>query len=296
MGQTIRIGTRKSKLALAQTDYIIEQLKNVKPSLEIEKVLISTKGDKILERSLQSFGGKGAFITEFEELMLRKEIDFAVHSAKDMPMELQKGLTIVAVSKREDPRDVLVTLKGVGRNQALKGIIGTCSLRRRLFIEKNYQATVKELRGNVETRLTKLRNHEYDGIILAAAGLRRLNLLDDDLYDYHFFKEEECIPAAGQGIIAVEGRVDEELSLVFNKISDKFAGYCLETEREVLRLLNAGCSEPVGAYAKIVVEQQMHLSVVYECQGVAREEAGIADIDDRLSLAADIVDKIIGKA
>lgn len=256
MEKVIRIGTRKSKLALAQTDFIIQCLKEVDPSLRIEKVLMNTKGDKILDKSLQSFGGKGAFITELEEAMQRKEVDLVVHSAKDMPMELGEGLAVLAHSKREDPRDVLVIKKGANLKNILEhGVIGTCSLRRKLFLLKNYPVMVKNLRGNVQTRLAKLESGEYDGIVLAAAGLNRLNLLDSKEFEYHYFSTEEFVPAGGQGIITVEGRRDSELLPILEKINDQRSEYCLQVERAVLRGLNAGCNEPIGVYSFIDMEK-----------------------------------------
>lgn len=293
MNQTIRIGTRKSELALAQTDYIIECIKEIDPSICIEKVLMSTKGDKILNQSLQSFGGKGAFITEFEEAMLKGDIDIAVHSAKDMPMELKSGLAILAHSKREDPRDVLVTLKDRDWKEVLeKGVIGTCSLRRQLMVEMNYKSTVKGLRGNVQTRLAKLDGKEYDGIILAAAGLKRLNLINSDKYQIHYFSEEECIPAGGQGIIAVEGRNEKELISILNNINNKESEYCLETEREVLHLLDAGCSEPIGVYSNISPNSELSLSIIYEDEGHIYKENGVVALECRLQLAKELTDKI----
>lgn len=171
------IGTRGSALALAQTELVIRQIKEVSPQVECEIRIITTKGDKIMEKPLIEFGGKGVFVTEIEEKLKNGEIDLAVHSAKDMPVELAEGLAILGVLKREDPRDVLVTMDWEGFLQKEHPRIGTSSLRRRAQIQQEFpNALCQSLRGNVNTRLKKLEDGMYDGILLAAAGLRRLGL------------------------------------------------------------------------------------------------------------------------
>ena len=177
----IRIGTRKSRLALVQTDLVRQKIEEAFPEAEIEIVEMSTKGDELLDRSLTSFGGKGVFTKELEEALLREEIDLAVHSAKDMPMELGEGMAILAVPPREDPRDVLVTRPGTVLSGKSRIVIGTSSPRRVVQIQElgpklwpGAEICCEMLRGNVNTRLRKLAEGGYDGIILAAAGLKRL--------------------------------------------------------------------------------------------------------------------------
>ena len=289
MKQIIKIGTRKSQLAMAQTEMVANAIRLVHKELEIQLVPMTTVGDRILDRPLDSFGGKGAFISEFEDAMLTGRIDLAVHSAKDMPISLPAGLGILAVSEREDPRDVLVTRKDSPLKQG--GIVGTSSLRRRLQLEELYEVKTENLRGNVGTRLSKLKNGEYDGIILAAAGLKRLNLLTDEDFEYEYLSEETFIPAAGQGIIAVEGRQEEFLIKLLNTWHNITSMYCLETEREVLRLLNAGCSEPIGVYSGIN-NNEITLKIIYKYGDKAIRVMGTAAIEHRTSLAQDLVQKI----
>lgn len=247
----IRIGTRTSKLALAQTEIVKKKILDAFPEEKIEIVPIITKGDKELNKPLASFGGKGVFTKEIEEKLLDGSIDIAVHSAKDIPMECKKGLTLGAVIEREDPRDVMVTTSGIAtKNMGLKSIIGTSSLRRELQIKSiNPHLTVKSLRGNVPTRLEKLRNGFYDGIILAAAGLKRLGLDNEEDLFYEYFDMEEFLPAAGQGILALEIRKNT-LKHVMDILNQKVTESILLAEREFLTVLGGSCNSPCGIYCK----------------------------------------------
>lgn len=270
MGKKIRIGTRKSALAVVQTELVADALRRVQPELEIELVTRVTEGDRILNKPLLEFGGKGVFVTEFEQALLKGEIDFAVHSAKDLPMELEDGLGIVAVPPREDPRDVLMTVAGTDLSGKKEIVIGTSSLRRRLQIEalgeKLWPGAVvrcEDIRGNIQTRIGKLDEGLYDAIILAAAGLKRMKLVNppegsleecfetNGGYDFHYFDCETFIPAGGQGILAVEGRTEDRVSGMAARIQDEEAKICLVLERRILRLLDAGCHEPIGVYSRM---------------------------------------------
>lgn len=267
----IRIGTRKSKLAVRQTEIVREQILKAFPEAEIELVPIITQGDKQLDIPLASFGGKGVFIRELEEALVQERIDMAVHSAKDMPMEFREGLCLGAVLEREDPRDVLVTCNGIAANDLPQGsVIGTSSLRREIQIRnKNSSLEIKLLRGNVQTRLEKLRKGEYDGILLAAAGLKRLGLLGaeeeavmgglksghrpgasiykmDDLY-VEYLEPEQFVPAAGQGAMAVEIRWgDKNLWQVMEALNCPRTAQALQGERSLLSLMGGGCNAPCG--------------------------------------------------
>lgn len=247
----IRIGTRKSKLALVQTELVRDMIQEKFPEMEIELVPMSTKGDKILDRSLTSFGGKGVFTKELEEALLNGAVDLAVHSAKDMPMEFPQGLALGAVLDREDPGDVLVTRSGVRARELPAGsVIGTSSLRRELQIKgMNPQVRIKLLRGNVQTRLQKLRDGEYDGILLAAAGLKRLGLDAPEGLHLEYLDKEQFIPAPGQGILAVEVRKGE-LAEVMAAIHSEEAALMLRAERKYLTVLGGGCNAPCGAYCR----------------------------------------------
>lgn len=310
MVQKIRIGTRGSALALIQTDQVIRALHERYPELEIESVVLRTKGDRILDKPLLDFGGKGAFITEFEEALLDGRIDLAVHSAKDMPMELADGLALAGTLPRADARDVLVLRKGVqlsrsafAENEVQHGgslretggmekeakasglVIGTGSLRRQFQLKRLFPSAVcVNIRGNVQTRLQKILEGQCDGVILAAAGLERLGLLEEKEFDYRCFSYEEMLPAGGQGIIAVESRQEESIMELVKGISDENAYMELETERRVLRLLDAGCHEAVGVMAQVEGDR-IFLKMRQEKNGIITGRQGQDMAVNRLKLA-----------
>lgn len=261
MKKKIRIGTRESELSLAQTMLAVEAMKLAYPDASFELVPKKTLGDKILEKPLLAFGGKGVFVSEFEEGLLQGEIDFAVHSAKDLPMELARGLEIAGVLPRGDERDVLImpaiSQGSIEKKESLS--IGTSSLRRGIQIKElgkklwpKCSVNCQSLRGNVLTRLSKLEQGQFDGIILAAAGLNRLEIPQKTRgrYQYRYFTPEEMVPAGGQGIIAIEGRKGDSLSVIPKSISHMPTMQQFKAERLVLKLLNAGCHEPVGVYCQ----------------------------------------------
>ncbi|MBQ7797033.1 MAG: hydroxymethylbilane synthase [Lachnospiraceae bacterium] len=246
--RTIRLGTRKSKLAMAQTMMVAEAMKQAEPGLNVEIVQVVTTGDKILDRSLTEFGGKGVFISEFEEGIAEGRFDAAVHSAKDMPMELMDGLEVAAVLPRESAEDVFVTVRGREiTNHPM--VVGTGSLRRQLQIMERKSAVCKLIRGNIDTRLQKLYDGQYDAIILAAAGLKRLGLTKDERFDFEILPAEEFTPAGGQAIIAIEAKKDSEFADLFAVISHGPSALSLKAERYVLELLGAGCNEAIGVYS-----------------------------------------------
>lgn len=263
----IRIGTRGSKLALAQADMLIARIQEIYPQITCEKVIIKTTGDKILDKPLQEFGGKAVFVTEFEDAILDGSIDCAVHSAKDMPMELADGLSVACVLPRADVRDVLITKKGTNLTAMERAIIGTGSLRRQTQIVKMYpNAVCKSLRGNVPTRLKKLEDGEYDGIILAAAGLARLHLDREEAYDYTYLDITDMVPAGGQAIIAVEARLSQVDSF-WKHITDEKAELELKTERYILNKMGAGCHEAVGVLAEVTANAMLQIRLMKEWDG-----------------------------
>ena len=289
----VKIGTRGSRLALVQTNLVIEEINKHYPQLKCEIVIINTMGDKILDKPLIEFGGKGVFVTEFEEALMSKEIDLAVHSAKDMPMELGEGLEVPFVLQREDPRDVLITMNSVRIEELETTIIGTSSLRRQIQIEQlysNIKCTL--LRGNVNTRLKKLTDGLYDGIILAAAGIKRLELDKESQYNYRYLDFDEMIPAGGQGIVAVEARVDSKLSQMMKSISDSVAGMELEIERRILNLFEAGCHEPIGVFSE-VKQGEVKIRIMKEVNGRILKQTGKLDIENRLELVESLVKNIL---
>ncbi len=253
MKKTIRIGTRKSLLALVQTEIVKDALLRAFPETEIEIVKIDTKGDQLLDRSLTSFGGKGVFTVELEAELLSGAIDIAVHSAKDMPMEFPAGLGIGAVLSRADARDTFVSLDGTKLADLAPGsVVGTSSLRRELQIKEiNPQVQIKLLRGNVQTRLRKLKEGQYDGIILAAAGIERLGYEKEEEFHYEYLEPETFLPAAGQGILAVESRMDDaETAEMLAAIHDAEAACLLAAERSFLKTIGGSCNAPAAAYCR----------------------------------------------
>lgn len=292
MKRSIRVGTRKSLLAMTQTELVINLVKKKHPEVEFEVIPMMTKGDRILDKPLLEFGGKGAFISELELAMQRGEIDIAVHSAKDMPLELAEGLAILAVLEREDPRDVLVTRKASPLSFRKAPVIGTGSLRRQQQIKGIYPVVCKVIRGNVPTRLNKLAMGEYDGLLLAAAGLKRLGMEKEEAYAYEYLEPSRVVPAAGQGIIAVEGREEEPLLEIFASVADRTACVNLETERRVLKRLNAGCNEPVGVYS-FVSGEKITLSVFYGFEGQEIKKEGTDFLLNHLKLADGISELVL---
>lgn len=267
MQDRIRIGSRKSKLALIQTEIVKAQIEKAFPGIVVEVVKMSTKGDELLDRSLTSFGGKGVFTKELEEALLRKEIDLAVHSAKDMPMEFPKGLGIGAVLKRGAVEDVVVTRDGTALRELKAGsVVGTSSLRRELQIKRiNPLIRVQTIRGNVQTRLQKLLEGQYDAILLAAAGLERLGLTECSEYHFEYLDVSECLPAAGQAILAVESPNGHLLD-VLAAIHDPQAAVCLYAERAYLTAIGGSCNAPAAALSGLYGEQ-LRMKVLFAADG-----------------------------
>ncbi len=245
----IRIGTRKSKLALWQANYVANKLRE--NGYEVELIKITTKGDKILDVPLAKIGGKGLFVKEIEEALLRNEIDIAVHSLKDVPTYFPEGLGIIAVSDREDPRDAFISNKYKDVYMMDEGtVIGTSSLRRKAQLRLiNPKVETKDLRGNVDTRLRKLEENQYDAIVLAYAGLKRLGL---DYKAVKIFSPEEMIPAVCQGFLGIEGRLDDKNVIEAVKVINNEESQIRATaERSFLATLEGGCQVPIAAYSQI---------------------------------------------
>lgn len=246
MGKRVIVGSRKSRLAVIQTENVIKYIKGNHPDIETEILTLETTGDRRLDITLDKIGGKGLFVKELDKALLERKIDLSVHSLKDMPMEESPLLPIVAFSPREDVRDVLVLPKG-RRAWDEKGVIGCSSFRRRIQAQRLFpQAEFQSIRGNVLTRLEKLDEGGYDALILAAAGLKRLGL-EERIYRY--FSAEEILPAAGQGILAVQGRKGEDYSFL-EGYGDRETASVAKSERAFVRYLDGGCSSPVAAYGK----------------------------------------------
>lgn len=252
----IIVGSRKSNLALTQTNWVIDQLKKagVKNEFEVKKIV--TKGDQILDVTLSKVGGKGLFVKEIEKALFDKEIDFAVHSMKDMPSQLPEGLEISAIPVREDHRDAYIAKNNILLNDLPKGaIVGTSSLRRGAqILAARPDLQIKWIRGNIETRIRKLKEEDYDAIILAVSGLKRVGLSEELITEY--LEPSICIPAVGQGALAIEGREDDaELKEIVQKIHDAYTERTVIAERTFLYLLEGGCQVPIGGYAHLEGEE-----------------------------------------
>ena len=243
------IGTRSSQLALWQADYVISRLQEKYPELKIEKRLMTTKGDRVLDAPLAKIGGKGLFTKELENAMLSGDIDIAVHSLKDMPVVVPEGLIITAITSREDPEDALVSPEYKTFAALPAGAkVGTSSLRRKAqLLHARPDLDIRDLRGNVNTRLKKLEEERFDGIILAAAGLKRLGFTDR-ITD--ILPKSMVLPAVGQGALAIEAREDaKEIREMLDFLDDKETRACTEAERAFLATVEGGCQVPVGVYA-----------------------------------------------
>lgn len=243
----IIIGSRESKLAVLQSEMVRDYIKEKNPEMEVEILTMKTTGDIILDRTLDKVGGKGLFVKELDKALMDGRSILSVHSLKDMPMEVPEELPLLAFSRREDPRDVLVLPEGVSELDKSKPL-GCSSLRRTLQLKKLYpDMEVKSIRGNLQTRLRKLDEGQYSALILAAAGLKRLGL---ESRINRYFTADEIIPAAGQGILAVQGRKGEDYSFL-NGYCDEEAWAAGRAERAFVKLLDGGCSSPVAAHAEI---------------------------------------------
>jgi hydroxymethylbilane synthase len=253
------VATRKSPLALWQTKFVCESLKQIFPEQKISLLPLSTKGDEVLDRSLNKIGGKGLFIKELERALLSGDADFAVHSLKDVPVELSEQFTLAAILKREDPRDVFISMgRYVHPSQMPSGAsIGTSSLRRVLQLKRQYpHLNFTPLRGNINTRIEKLKNGLFDAIVLAKAGVVRLGL--ENVID-HVFSIDELLPCAGQGALVIETstacqRVGEEQSSSsllrqLSVLQHQPTSICVTIERLVARALDGSCQVPLAVHA-----------------------------------------------
>ncbi len=249
--RTLRIATRKSPLALWQANFVKDRLEALYPDLLVELVPMSTQGDKILDTPLAKVGGKGLFVKELETAMLEGRADIAVHSMKDVPVEFPEGLGLHTICEREDPRDAFVSNRFKQIDELPQGaVVGTSSLRRQCQLRAaRPDLVIRDLRGNVNTRLAKLDAGEYDAIILAAAGLKRLEMAHRITA---FIEPEQSLPANGQGAVGIECRLDDvELHALLAPLEHTETRIRVLTERAMNRALQGGCQVPIGAYALV---------------------------------------------
>ena len=251
MTNTIRIATRKSPLALWQAEEVARQLKHYHPGLNIELVTMTTQGDKILDTPLAKIGGKGLFVKELEVGMLEGNADIAVHSMKDVPMAFPAGLHLSVIMERENPSDAFVSNTVTHIDELPKNAkVGTCSLRRQTQLkERRPDIEILDLRGNVNSRLAKLDNGDYDAIILASAGLIRLGFEDRIV---HGISTTQSLPAIGQGAVGIECRSDdEEINALIAPLHHKQTSIRVKAERALNTRLNGGCQVPIGGFAEL---------------------------------------------
>ncbi len=247
------IATRGSKLALWQSEHIKAVLQEQNPGLEVELNVIITTGDRVLDVSLSKIGGKGLFLKELEEAMLRGEAHIAVHSLKDVPAVMPEGFTLAAITEREDVRDALLSEKYADIDALPKGAtVGTSSLRRKMQLARlRPDLVIKDLRGNVDTRIRKLKEGEFDAIILAAAGINRLGLSDsvEHFYPISLF---EMIPSMGQGALGIEAINDPEIVAIAARLEDESSRIETTIERDFVEMLEGGCHVPIGVNASVL--------------------------------------------
>ena len=287
--QTLRIATRKSPLALWQAEHIKARLHALHPSLNIELVTFTTQGDKILDTPLAKIGGKGLFVKELEAAMLDGRADIAVHSMKDVPMEFPDGLELGVICDRENPQDAFVSNRFKSIDELPQGaVVGTSSLRRQCqLMQQRPDLVIKSLRGNVQTRLGKLDNGEYDAIILAAAGLLRMELNERIA---SFIPTEQSLPAGGQGALGIELRTnDPAIAALIAPLHDPQTAACVLAERALNRRLQGGCQVPIAAYAELD-NDQLHLrGLVGNEEGtllLRTEQSGLAADAERIGILA----------
>ena len=254
----IRIGSRESRLAVIQSEMVIEEIRRCDPEMQTELVTMKTTGDKILDRTLDKIGGKGLFVKELDAALLEGRADLTVHSCKDLPMDIDPQIPLAGFTRREDPRDALVLPQGVTELDERKPI-GCASARRAVQLRDLFpHMEVAPVRGNVLTRLRKLDEGGYAALVLAAAGLKRLGL---EGRITRYFTVEEMIPAAGQGIMALQTRAGEDLRYLTGVV-DEEGTLCAQAERAFVRALDGGCSSPIAAHA-VLQGENITLTGIY---------------------------------
>ena len=307
MKNKIIIGTRGSKLALWQAGWIKSELQKLTPGLEIELNKIKTTGDKILDVPLAKVGGKGLFVKEIEEALLRGEADIAVHSMKDVPTEFPEGLHLAVITKREDPRDAFISRISNFRELPNGATIGTSSLRRSCqLLGLRPDLKIEQLRGNLDTRLRKLDEGQFDAIILAAAGVKRLGWAERIT---EILEPEISLPAIGQGAVGIECRTNDEfINKLIAPLNHPETSVCVRAERACLKKLEGGCQVPIAAYARLIDDKIVMEGLVGSVSGDRiiksriegapdnAESLGVTLAEDLLSKGAKkILDEVYGR-
>ena len=292
--EKIKIATRNSPLALGQAKFVKKQLIQIHTNIEVELIGMQTEGDRFLDSSLSNVGGKGLFVKELEEALLRNDADIAVHSMKDVVIDLPENLILPTIMKREDSRDVLISncykeINTIPDNS----VVGTSSLRRQSQLKRLCPSIIlKDLRGNIETRLRKLDDGEFDAIVLAAAGMIRLDL-DDRITQ--FLPDSLLLPAVGQGAIGIECRADDYVTQeLIDPINNKETSLCVLAERAFSRRLHGGCQLPIAAHATFENKEITLKGLVAKLDGseiIKSEKKG--DINDIESIGISLADLLL---
>ena len=284
------LATRKSALAQTQTETVMKLLKD-KENIDSKKLLVVTEGDKRLDVSLNKIGGKGLFTKDIEIALLEKRAHAAVHSMKDVPYEMGEDFELIAMPEREDVRDVLVCSSGLKLDQLPNGaIIGTSSIRRAAQIKSiRYDFNIVPIRGNVGTRLEKMKNEGMDGIILAAAGLKRLGM-EDIITEY--LNPEIFVPAVSQGALGIECLKNGEYNKYFRELDNKDVRVTVEAERSFMRELNGGCHSLIGAYATLD-GNDIYIIGTYEVNGTIVKKDILGKKEDNIELGRKLAQKIL---
>ncbi|EOR20875.1 MULTISPECIES: hydroxymethylbilane synthase [Clostridium] len=284
------IATRKSKLAQIQADKIIKLIKD-KYNIDSKKLLIVTEGDKRLDVTLDKIGGKGLFVKEIEYALLNKEAHGAVHSMKDVPFELPQDFELAAIPEREDIRDVFVSSNNISFKDLKEGaVIGTSSIRRAAMIKEiRKDLKIVPIRGNVQTRLEKMKNERMDGIILAAAGLKRLNL-ENIITDY--FDPKIFLPAIGQGALGIEVLKNGEYNEYLRNLDNKEVRTAVEAERSFMRRLNGDCHSVIGVYSEIT-DNDLYMIGTFNVNGKMIKKDILGNKNENIELGFKLAEKIL---
>jgi hydroxymethylbilane synthase len=291
----LRIGTRGSALALAQSSWVKRQIEEHMPEIQVELCTIRTSGDGFINAAIKEIGGKGIFTKEIEDALITGEIDLAVHSLKDLPAQLPADLTLVAVPKREDARDVLISRSNAKlADLAQNARIGTGSLRRRAqLLAYRSDLQIAPVRGNIDTRLKKLENGEFDALVLAAAGLRRIGR-DNNITQ--FLPDEICVSAVAQGALGIEARDETDLRERLAFLHDAQACAEVSAERAFADRLGSGCHVPIGARARVLDDQLKIIGVVASLEGqkICRGEL-VGHVGEAVELGQSLAGRLIGE-
>ncbi len=285
---SIKIGTRGSALALIQTEMVINEIKKAFPDIKTETVILKTTGDKITDKPLYAIGGKGLFVNEFEEALLKGEIDMAVHSAKDMPSKTEEPFCIPAVLKRGNPFDAVITLKNKNLYSENPLVFGTSSPRRQIMIKRLYpNCIIENLRGNVPTRLNALKSGKFDAVILALAGIERLGI---DTSEFNLIKldDEKFVSASCQGIIALQCIKGTKTEEILKQINHSDTKTVFDIERKLMCLLGVDCHDAAGVYA-VKMGNNLSVTAFYKNSPVLKTETDIKNIENQLiKMAGDL--------